>query len=496
MIFDSNELLCTNLLTTPKPEVGTILVTGATGYVGGRLVPELLARGYKVKVMARVYTKDLQQRWPQAEIVVADALNLDELNLALKDVKVAYYLIHSLLLGPKRFEKADILAANNFRAAAEKNKLDRIIYLGALGDKNSHLSPHLRSRLHVAEVLQLGEISTTVLRAAIIIGSGSASYEILKSLVKNTPILFLPYWAKTKCQPISIRTLINILVGVLETEGTEGQSYDVGGFEILTYERLLKIMAKIQNKKRLFVHTSFSNFKFYSYIASFLTPVPAPVIKTLFQSGKNEVLCNNEGKLPNSIYKPVTFKETVLRAMTREELDKVHTRWSDEYPRAYELAIKLKELEKPPYYISAYSLVTSKRANSLFSSFCKIGGDEGWFNQNWMWKLRGILDSILLGVGTSRGRRSMNTIRIHDVVGFFRVEELEMNKRLLLRAEMKLPGKAWLEFKTNEENTLNRLTISAYFEPDGWKGKVYWYNFLPFHHIIFSNLIKNIERRS
>ncbi|MHB8581091.1 MAG: NAD(P)H-binding protein, partial [Ignavibacteriaceae bacterium] len=301
MMFDSNELLCTNLLTTPKPEVGTILVTGATGYVGGRLVPELLARGYTVKVMARVYTKDLQQRWPQAEIVVADALNLDELNLALKDVKVAYYLIHSLLLGPKKFEKADILAANNFRAAAEKNKLDRIIYLGALGDKNSSLSPHLRSRLQVAEVLQCGKISTTVLRAAIIIGSGSASYEILKNLVKNSPILFLPYWAQTKCQPISIRTLINILVGVLETEGTEGKSYDVGGIEILSYERLLKIMAKIQNKRRLFVHTSFSNFKFYSYIAGFLTPVPAPVIKSLFQSGKNEVLCNSEEKLPNSI---------------------------------------------------------------------------------------------------------------------------------------------------------------------------------------------------
>ncbi len=496
MNFDPNELLCTNLLTKPKPEIGTVLVTGATGYVGGRLVTELLARGYKVRVMARVFTKDLKNRWSDAEIVIADALKPDELDKALNGVNVAYYLIHSLLLGPKKFEQADIAAAINFREAAQKNKIDRIIYLGGLGDYTPDLSPHLRSRMEVAEALKLGEVPTTVLRAAVVIGSGSASYEILKNLVKNSPVLFLPYWAKTKCQPVSIRTLINVLVGVLETEETTGKTYDVGGLEVLTYEKMLRTMAKVLNKKRMFVNTKFANLKFYSYAASFLTPVAAPVVKALFQSAKNEVLCHSDNKLPESIYKPITFKEAILRAMTREELDKVHTRWSDEYPRAHELAMKMKELDKPPYYISSFSLLSIKPASALFNSFCKIGGEEGWFNQNWMWKLRGLLDSILLGVGTSRGRRSLNSLRINDVVGFFRVEEIEENKKLLLRAEMKLPGKAWLEFLIHPENQFNRLIVTAYFEPDGWKGKVYWYNFLPFHHIIFTNLIKNIDKKA
>jgi len=182
--------------------------------------------------------------------------------------------------------------------------------------------------------------------------------------------------------------------------------------------------------------------------------------------------------------------------MSREEQDAVHTRWSDEYPRAHELAIKLDELKKPPYYISTYSFLSKKNKGALFASFCKIGGNEGWFNSNWMWRLRGILDSMLMGAGTSRGRRSSNVLRIHDVVGFFRVENIFENERLLLRAEMKLPGKAWLEFKIEEEGNKNNLIVTAYFEPYNWTGKIYWYNFLPFHYFIFTNLLKQIDKRS
>ena len=222
-----SDLFCHDLPSRPQPEIGEILVTGATGYIGGRLVPELLARGYHVKVMVRAASPEHEDRWPDAEIVVADSLELDSLKKALEEVHTAYYLIHSLLLGRKKFESAEVRAAVNFREAAEEKKLKRIIYLGGLGDIHTPLSAHLRSRIQVAYELKQGNVPTTILRAAIIIGSGSASYELIKNLVKKFPILFIPYWARTECQPISIRDVIKFLVGVLEITETSGKSFFV-----------------------------------------------------------------------------------------------------------------------------------------------------------------------------------------------------------------------------------------------------------------------------
>jgi uncharacterized protein YbjT (DUF2867 family) len=245
---EDKNLYCQDLPSTPLAGMGKVLVTGASGYIGGRLVPELLARGYRVRVMVRAPSPIYKERWPEVEIVSADARELNQLRAALKDVDTAYYLIHSLLLGQKEFAAADIQAAIHFRLAAEENQIKRIIYLGGLGDRQTKLSPHLQSRIQVSEELKKGTIPVTALRAAIIIGSGSASYEIIQNLVRKLPIIFIPRWAMTRCQPIGIRDVIKYLVGVLEIPETSGKSFDIGGDEILTYYELLKIRAGLLNK--------------------------------------------------------------------------------------------------------------------------------------------------------------------------------------------------------------------------------------------------------
>ncbi len=492
---EDHDLFCHDLPSRPVSGTGTVLVTGASGYIGGRLVPELLARGYRIRIMVRAPSPIYQEQWPGVEIVAADALKLDQLKEALRGIDTAYYLIHSLLLGHKEFATADIQAAVNFRMAAEENRVKRIIYLGGLGDTQSKLSQHLQSRIHVAEELKKGKVPVTALRAAIIIGSGSASYEIIQHLVKKIPVMLIPRWAMTKCQPIAIRDVIKYLVGVLEIPATSGGSFDIGGNDILSYYEMLKIRAELLNKKRLFV-PFFSYLPLYSYIGAFITPVPAPITRSLMEGLKNEVICQNNSIQEYLPFKPLTYREAIIRAMNREEQDKIHTRWSDAYPPAHELALKFHELKDGPKYTSTYSLSTHKDAPSLFKSICKVGGKEGWFSNNWLWRVRGAIDKIFLGVGTSRGRKSQTTLKINDVIDFWRVEDLQMNVRLLLRAEMKLPGKAWLEFKIRDEGSRRILLITANYQPEGYWGELYWYLFLPFHQLLFNNLINQIETRS
>lgn len=311
---------CYDLPTQPATE-NKILVTGSTGYIGGELIPELVARGYQIRVMVRSFLPEYKERWPSVEIVIADVLDYSQLKKALEGIHCAYYLIHFLHFTNK-FKEIDTQAARNFRKAAEENNLKRIIYLGGLGNPEVTLSDHLSSRLKVAEDLQKGKTPVTFLRAAVIIGSGSASYKIINHLILNCPLFLFPAWANSNCQPIAIRDVIKYLVGCLEKEETTGKTFDIGGQDILTYRTMLKIQAKVLNKKRVFINTVFSTMNIYTKITCALTPVSPDLIKALMESCINDVVCLNTDIKKLIPFQTLNYTEALVRASSPESQKK------------------------------------------------------------------------------------------------------------------------------------------------------------------------------
>lgn len=339
MASNSGELFCTDLPSMPVPSLGKILVTGANGYIGGKLVPELLSRGYNVRIMVRGKLPRYSKQWPEVEITEADALNLQTLTNALKGVHTAYYLIHSLLLGQKFFQKTDLQAAKNFRIAAEKQGVKRIIYLSGLGNRNTKLSAHLDNRIRVADCLSEGKVPVTVLRAGMIIGAGSASYKILRNLVDNTPVFLIPKWAKTKSQPISVRGVMMYLVGVLEQEETVGKRFDIGGPDIVTYDQKLKILADLLGKKRYFLPSFLSLSSFYGIMASLLTSVPKPLCQILVEGCKNEVICQNNDINNYVNIRCLPFKASLTAALSNEKSMLVSNPLPDPFHETHKIAI-------------------------------------------------------------------------------------------------------------------------------------------------------------
>ena len=339
------DLYCHDLPSRPLKN-HKVLVTGATGYIGGELIPELVARGYDVKVMVRSMKPEYKERWPSVEICVADGLDYEQLDNALEGVQSAYYLIHSFY-SKDSFQKKDLRLARNFQKAADVQNLQKIIYLGGLGDKEKVLSDHLRSRIIVAESLRDGKTPVTFLRAAIIIGSGSSSYQIIKNLVSYCPIFILPSWAKSKCQPIAIVDTIKYLVGCLEKKETIGNTYDIGGLDIVTYSEILKLQAQTKGKKRLFIKSPFSSTRLYTNIASIFTTTPKELIRVLFESCKNDVICSDSSIHKLIPIQKIGYVEAIVQAITRESQHSIFKSKRDSSTLMNKDRFTLKALEPP-----------------------------------------------------------------------------------------------------------------------------------------------------
>ncbi|OGW16083.1 MAG: hypothetical protein A3K09_00650 [Nitrospinae bacterium RIFCSPLOWO2_12_FULL_47_7] len=488
---------CDGLPTPPLPPNTKILVTGANGYVARRLIPELVSRGYFVRCMFRVKRCPPILTHPRMELVYADCLKKDELWPALKDIDVAYYLVHTMREKHAQFMKRDQKAAKNFIEVAEACGVKKVVYLGGLGETNELLSMHLRSRMEVGSILADSRVKVVQLRAAIIIGSGSASYELLKSLVNQQPLIpFLPEF-NSLCQPIAVRDVIKYLVGVVETPGLPGGEYHIGGKDIFRYKDLILRFAAILGKKVWFFDVGWIPLpvdilcRVYAFWLHFFSPVPVNITALLLGSLRSDVVCKEEKMLKALQLDLLDFDTAVKWAIEKETLSQVFSRWADVPPEGMSDLLPLSEYESADFRIDEHSLEIPAAPDTLFRLITRIGGNHGWFHGNFLWRLRGFLDRLVGGVGLQRGRRDIYNLRVGDAIDFFRVERLEINKELLLRSEMISPGLSWLQFQLDPiSDKSTRLTLRAHFIPYPFWGELYWVSLLKFHAFIFKGLLR------
>ena len=494
---------CDDLPTSPLPDVKTVLVSGANGYVARRLVPELLFRGYRVRCMLRKKLLSPILSHPNLEYVYADAMYPDQLRPAMRGVDVAYFLIHSLRLIKSKFRQADKEVARNFREAAEECGVKKIIYLGGLGETSKVVSRHLESRIEVGTTLSEGSIPVIRLRGAIIIGTGSASYELLKSMILHTRwIPFLPEF-NSQCQPIAIRDVIKYLVGVLETDGLETRKYPIGGPDVMTYQEMVQRFARILNKRVRFFNVSWVPIpvtlmcRLFAYWLHLFISVPVNITCLLLESLRTDVVCPDEAIREILPFETVGFETAVQWALQKEKSSMVYSHWSDVPPENMADLLPLCEFESSDFIVEEHSKDIPTSAEAVFQSVSRIGGSHGWVHANLLWKIRGFIDRVLGGVGLNRGRRDPNDLRIGDSVDFWRVENLITNRELLLRAELISPGLSWLQFALQPiENGHTRLTLRAHFIPDPVWGHVYWTVLSKFHTYIFRGMLDYFHKKS
>lgn len=479
----------------------TVLVLGATGYVGGRLVPLLLDKGYHVRAGARSASKLACRpyaRHPHLEIVPVDVLDQKALDSALAGCQAAFYLVHAMQSGVRNFSEIDRQAAQNMTAASSKAGLEQIIYLGGLGIQGKDLSEHLASRMEVGEVLMQGDVPVTWLRAAMILGAGSASFEILRYLVDRLPIMLTPKWVRNRCQPIAISNVLGYLTGCLEEPATLGQVFDIGGRDILSYEELFQIYAREAGlKPRIVISVPVLSPRLSSHWISLVTPLPANIARPLAEGLRNEVVCADMRIAELIPQQLLSCQEAIARILQRVRQQTVDTFWSDAgvVHTPEWVTCGDKEYAEGTVLSCNYATVLQARPAEVWETIRTIGGQRGWYYGNALWKLRGFVDKLMGGVGLRRGRRDPRNIRVGDALDFWRVLDVQNNRKLTLLAEMKVPGEAMLEFTiTALGDGRTELFQSARFLPRGLWGIVYWYLFAPFHTLIFKGMLREISR--
>jgi uncharacterized protein YbjT (DUF2867 family) len=478
-----------------------LLVLGATGYVGGRLVPLLLDRGYRVRAGARSVAKLACRPYgshPRLEIMSVDVLDRESLDRAVAGCRAAYYLVHAMQAGVGDFSATDRAAAENMVAASAHAGLEQIVYLGGLGNSDKELSEHLKSRMEVGDILFKGDVPVTWLRAAMILGAGSASFEILRYLVDRLPIMLTPRWVRTRCQPIAISNVLGYLAGCLEKPATRGQVFDIGGPDILSYEDLFQIYAQEAGlKKRIIIPVPLLTPRLSSHWINLVTPLPGSIAKPLAEGLKNEVICKDMRIAELIPQELLTCREAISRALQRVYQQTVDTCWSDAGTVASPewMACGDKEYAGGTVLSCKYSTVLQASPAEVWESIRTIGGERGWYYGNLLWKIRGFADKLIGGVGLRRGRRDPRHVRVGDALDFWRVLDVQENRKLTLLAEMKVPGEAMLEFTlTPRGDGRTELFQSARFLPRGLWGIVYWYLSAPFHVLIFKGMLRGISR--
>ena len=473
------------------PETTLVLLTGATGYVGGRLLLALENQECRVRCLARRPADLKAKASPSTEVVAGDALNRQSLDSALRGVDVAYYLVHSMG-STGSFEEADRQAARNFGEAAKAAGVSRIIYLGGLGNRDEALSPHLRSRHEVGQILRESRVPVLEFRASIIIGSGSLSFEMIRSLVEQLPIMITPRWVKVPAQPIAIDDVLEYLVAALHLPVSQYTVYEIGGADHVSYADIMLAYARQRGIRLRMISVPILTPYLSSLWLGLVTPLYARIGRKLIESIIHSTVVRDAAALEVFAVRPMGVEEAIRRAIDREERQFATTRWSDALSSSGALPT-WGGVQFGTRLVDSRTLGVAATPIAAFAPIQRIGGDTGWYAWNWLWRLRGFLDLLVGGVGLRRGRRSPTTLHVGDTVDFWRVETLSSN-HLRLRAEMKLPGRAWLEFEVSGNDSSATIRQTAIFDPVGLVGRAYWYALYPLHQLVFGGMLRGIAR--
>ncbi len=477
-------------------QIRRVAIAGATGYIGGRLAPRLLESGYSIRCLVRSPGKLQDRVWAsdaRVEIRQADLANPASLAKNLEGCEAAFYLVHSMTSAGSNYAQTDLQLASAFSQAARNAGVGRIIYLGGLGETGADLSRHLSSRREVEGALASSGVPVTVLRAAMIIGSGSASFEILRYLVERLPIMITPKWVSTPCQPIAVRNVVEYLVRVLSVPGTAGHTYDVGGPEALRYRDIMSVMAEeLHLRKRVIIPVPVLTPRLSSYWIHLVTPLSHAIAKPLAEGLKNPVVCR-ENRITTLVPQDLlTVREAIHNALVRIAEHHVETSWSMAGPLPGD-----PEWAGGTVFRDTRKVIIQAPDWAVFKAVCHIGGGHGWYGSDWLWQIRGWMDLLVGGPGLRRGRRDSESVEFGEALDFWRVVGLVRNRRLSLRAEMKLPGEAILEFRiddaTERQCTLHQLAL---FHPRGLFGLLYWYAVVPFHSVVFRGMMRGIDREA